>query len=185
MGFREWLSTKSAQARPQPSLQRSEIRTEPNSLISQELLQEVDRCVKGHCSTDRVLFSEEMHSLRVVGESFRGEAFQFLRGKYQTQSTDEEIDVWFSGVLLPEPKNKYDVHAIMVVLIDRTEENGTLKPLHVGYIAKEDATTLQPKLIKLRNEGKVIPLLIRVNGGTISKPNFGILAKATSKAVTF
>lgn len=185
MGLRDWL--KSGYTSPVISVAPnvSEKRTDPATLISQELMQEIGKSVRGHHSSDRVLYSDEKQYLHIVGESFRGEAFQALRTKYQSDGADEEIDVWFSGVLLPEPTNQYDPHAIMVVLFDPDRGNGGITPLHVGYIERESAAKHQSQIIKLWKESKVIPLLLRVNGGTSDKPSFGISARAMTSAIRF
>ena len=148
-------------------------------------MQEIDKCVTGHHSSERVLYSDDSQSLQVVGESFRGDAFQALTDHYRQRNADGEIDVWFSGVLLPEPSNQYDPHAIMVVLFDQNHPSKDFTPLHVGYIDREDAGKHQSKIIEMWKRSTVIPLLIRVKGGTSEKPNYGILAKAKTSAIRF
>lgn len=161
-----------------------EVRADPNESMSQEIMQQIIDSVEGHSATEQVLYSEAKQNLLVVGESFRGSVFEILRGKYQTDPT-EEIDEWFSGVLIPEPTNPYDPHAVMVILLDQDDKTNKINPLHVGYIDKEHAAKVQPKIISLWKSEKVIPLLMRLDGGTSDKPNFGVFAMAMTSAIRY
>ena len=147
-------------------------------------MQQIIGSVKGHRATDQVLYSDDKQNLIVVGESFRREVFETLRKKYQDDPL-VEIDRWFDGVLLPEPTNPYDPHAVMVILLDPDDETDQINPLHVGYLDKEHASKIQPKLIKLWKSEKVIPLLMRLDGGTPDRPNFGVFAMAMTSAIRF
>lgn len=161
-----------------------EVRADPNDFLSQEIMQQIISSIKGHGDTEQVLYDEDKQNLLVVGESFRGEVFELLRRKYQTDPSGE-IDRWFSGVLIPEPTNPYDPHAVMVILLDPNDENDIISPLHVGYMDKEHAAKVQPRIISLWKSEKVIPLLMRLDGGTSDRPNFGIFAMAMTSSVRF
>lgn len=162
----------------------TEVRAEPNDFLSQEIMQQIIDSVEGHHPNAQVPYSEAKQNLLVVGESFRGEVFEILRRKYQTNPS-EEIDEWFSGALIPEPNNPYDSHAVMVILLDQDEKTNKINPLHVGYIDKEHAAKVQPKLITLWKSEKVIPLLMRLDGGTSDRPNFGVFAMAMTSEIQF
>lgn len=119
MGFREWLNNQNQKTTISATLTKTEKRSDPSTLISLELMQEIGKSVRGHHSSERVLYSDEKQHL------------------------------------------------------------------HVGYIEKKDAAKYQSQIIKLWKESTVIPLLLRVNGGTSDKPNFGISAMAMTSAVRF
>lgn len=171
-------------SRPSRTQSTPEIRADPNDFLSQEIMNQIIGAVTGHHDTEQVLYDEDKQNLLVVGESFRGAVFEILRRKYQTDPS-EEIDRWFSGVLMPEPTNPYDSHAVMVILLDEDDKTGKINPLHVGYIDKEHAAKVQPKIISLWRSEKVIPLLMRLDGGTSDRPNFGVFAMAMTSAIKF
>jgi hypothetical protein len=123
--------------------------------------------------------SDEYQEIEVVGESFYTEDIRTLVSKVK----DYE-NVWFSGLLVPEPDNKYDRFAIAVYIIDTTSK--PLRCVKVGHIAKDEARQIQPRLMKLLAEKKkIVPLLTRIKGGSGQKENFGVFARAyTSLART-
>ena len=171
---------------PKPSKSRSapvpEVHADPNDFLSQEIMAQIVDAIEGHEPTAQVLYTQDKHNLQVMGESFRGEVFKVLSEKYRDDA-DEEIDRWFSGVLLPEPTNPYDAHAVMVILLDPENDDGAITPLHVGYLDKEHAAKVQPKIINFWKDEKVIPLLLRVHGGTSERPNFSVFAMAMTSAI--
>ena len=57
--------------------------------------------------------------------------------------------------------------------------------VHAGYMDKESAKKVHKKILNLMGKDQFIPLLIRVQGGTSEKPNFGVFAYAKTKAITF
>jgi len=162
----------------------AEVRANPNDFLSQEIMQQIIDSIAGHSATEQVLYSEAKQNFLVVGESFRGEVFEILRRKYQTDPS-EEIGRWFSGVLIPEPTNSYDSHAVMVILLDQDDKTSKINPLHVGYIEKEHAAKVQPKIFSLWKSEKGISLLMRLDGGTSDKPNFGVFAMAMTSAIRY
>ena len=134
-------------------------------------MQQVISSVKQHRGSEQILYSENEQHLGVTGENYRGEVFKNLKEKYQP-SPREEIGEWFSGVLLPEPTNPYDPRAVMVILLDQDAESMEIVPLHVGYMDRAHAANSQPKIIKFWQEGKVIPLTLKIRGGTLKNPPF-------------
>lgn len=161
-----------------------EVHKDPLSSITEDLLREILHACSSHSETPHVLFSEGLQYVHVVGESFRTDTFYGLARKYQ-ENPNGEIDRWFYGFLFPEPTNPYDRNAIMVYLIDEDKLGKKIKAQHVGYIEKVDAARFQPKILAHWSRGKVIPLLLRIHGGTPEKPNFGVAAQAMTSGMRF
>ena len=153
-----------------------------------ELMQEVDDAIGLHRASANVLYSDEMQFLDVVGESFHQEGLMqvFERDKDSKEDfglEDEDFTDWYSGFLIPEPWNPHDANAVMVVMITSTGEDvGTIQ---VGHLAKEQAKKVQKKLIHNLNEGKLVPVLMKLTGGTMEKPTVGVLARAKTNAILF
>ena len=171
-------------ARSSTTQSTSEVRANPSDFLSQEIMQKVISSVTGHHKSEQVLYSDNKQHLDVAGENYRGDVFKNLKEKYQP-SPREEIGEWFSGVLLPEPTNPYDPHAVMVILLDQDVESLEIVPLHVGYMDKEHAANSQPQITKFWKEGKVIPLHLKIRGGTPQIPPFSVTAFAMTSAIRF
>ena len=147
-------------------------------------MQQVISSVKQHRGSEQILYSENEQHLGITGENYRGEVFKNLKEKYQP-SPREEIGEWFSGVLLPEPTNPYDPHAVMVILLEQDVKSMEIVPLHVGYMDKEHAAYSQLQITKFWKEGKVIPLHLKIRGGTPQIPPFLVTAFAMTSAIQF
>jgi hypothetical protein len=80
-----------------------------------ELLDEIDGAVQSHQATARVMYSEDMQFLDVVGESFHQEELRSLYNEVQ--------DAWLSGFLMPEPLNPHDPNAVSVMIISEAADN--------------------------------------------------------------
>lgn len=88
---------------------------------------------------------------------------------------------WAYGFLIPEQDNKYDSNAVALYFISDDYEI-----FKVGYLKKEVAAKVSQHIANLLAfEGKVIPVLGKVEGGSAYKPNFGVSAWARTKAVNF
>jgi hypothetical protein len=151
-----------------------------------ELLQEIDNSVSGHASSENVLYSEEMQFLDVVGESFHQEQLASVLQSEKNENPDfdeESGSEWYSGFLVPEPWNPFDANAVMVLMIVPSDEG--LIVVNVGHLAKLQAKKVQKKIIHFLSQGAVIPLLMKLTGGTSNKPNIGVLARAKTKAINF
>ena len=91
-----------------------------------------------------------------------------------------------SGFLLPEMANPHDKTAVAIYVIKRlTLGEDKFELLHGGYMDKESAKKVHKKILNLMGKGQFIPLLTRVVGGTSEKPNYGLVAYAKTKAITF
>ena len=149
-----------------------------------ELLKEIWNSIDGHYPTDRIVYDEEQQPINNVGESFRQlEIEEFCAGE-----NAEDLG-WLAGFLLPEMANPHDKTAVAIYAIRPTDEGMDSEIpftiLHGGYMDKESAKKVHKKILNLMGKNKFIPLLIRVVGGTAEKPNYGVIAYAKTKAITF
>jgi len=160
--------------------------TELSISFQDELLEDIDDCIESHHSSDRVLYSEEMQVLDIVGESFRSKELKNL--------FDRVEDNWLSGFLLPEPLNPHDPNAVGLMIISPTIDNpnkatiavlGGFEVIHGGYLKREQAEKVSRKIINLMENDLYIPVLLKLLGGSPDKPNIGIRARAKTEAVTF
>lgn len=148
------------------------------------LLKELWDSIETHTSIGRVAYDEEQQPINNVGESFRQtEISSFCDGL-----PGEEMD-WLAGFLLPEMANEYDKTAVAVYVL-RLSESGIesdtpFRILHGGYMDKESAKKVHKKILNLMGRSVFIPLLIRIQGGTVDKPNYGVYAYAKTKAIQF
>lgn len=86
----------------------------------------------------------------VVGESFCAAAFASILKGVRVTSKGAELIVTAS--LVPEPHNKYDRHAVAVVVRGQT----------VGHLPKEDAAVYQPTLLAAVKAGRDPQVAARV-----------------------
>lgn len=143
-----------------------------------ELLDEIDSCVASHSSSSRVLYSDDMQFLDVVGESFHQEELRTLYNQVK--------DSWLSGFLMPEPLNPHDPNAISVMIIAPDEENeDKFVVVQAGHLKKEQAKKVSKKIIEFVEEDAYIPILLKLSGGSLDKPNLGVIARAKTDAVKF
>lgn len=143
-----------------------------------ELLDEIDSCVASHSSSSRVLYSDDMQFLDVVGESFHQEELRTLYNQVK--------DSWLSGFLMPEPLNPHDPNAISVMIIAPDEENeDKFVVVQAGHLKKEQAKKVSKKIIGFVEEDAYIPVLLKLSGGSLDKPNLGVIARAKTDAVKF
>lgn len=147
-----------------------------------DLLQEIDDCIQNHHSTDRVMFSEDLQFLDVVGESHRQESLRELFTQVQ--------DRWLSAFLMPEPFNPYDSNAVSVMAIGSlhtNEQTGELDGdvFQVGYLGRDQAQLVSHKLIVLLENDAYVPVVCKLVGGTPDKPMLGVVARAKTDKVQF
>lgn len=149
--------------------------------FDQTLLRDVNDCVETHTGNSRVLYSDDMQFLDVVGEGFRQEDLRKLYNKVQ--------DSWLSGVLMPEPLNPHDPNAVSVLIIfpdiDMQERSRQFKVIQAGHLKREQAKKVSAKLIQLAKSDQYIPILCKLMGGTLDKPNLGLLARAKTSHIEF
>jgi hypothetical protein len=149
--------------------------------FDQELLRDVNDCVETHSGNSRVLYSDDMQFLDVVGEGFRQEELRKLYNKVQ--------DSWLSGVLMPEPLNPHDSNAVSVLVIvhDEDPENPSnqFRVIQAGHLKRDQAAKVFKKLMKFAMNDQYIPILCKLMGGTLDKPNLGLLARAKTSALEF
>jgi len=149
-----------------------------------DLLKEIWDSIEGHSSTDRILYDDEQQPINNVGESFRQPEIEEFCGSQSAEDLG-----WLAGFLVPEMANPYDKTAVAIYAISPTEEGMDseipFKILHGGYMDKESAKKVHKKILNLMGKGQFIPLLTRVVGGTSEKPNYGLVAYAKTKAITF
>lgn len=79
-------------------------------------------------------------SRKVVGVSFHEPA---IRSLFAVPFGDRRKELTLRAALVPEPGNKVDPYAVMVIAGGQ----------HVGYLAKDDARTYQPVVQGLRQQG--------------------------------
>lgn len=139
----------------------------------ESLMKEICMSIETHQASNRVLYSDEMQYLNIVGESFHQEELKNV--------FSEHGEAWLSGVLVPEPYNPHDANAVMLAVIDPKN----FEVIQAGHLAKEQAAKVQKKLISHLNKGRVIPVLLKLTGGTFEKPNIGLLARAKTSSVDF
>jgi hypothetical protein len=107
--------------------------------------------------------------IAIVGESnFQDEISKFKKG-------------WSYGFLVPEQDNKFDKNAVALYLVD-----GSYEIHKVGYLPKELAAKVSKSIANLLvNEGQIIPIISKVEGGTKDKPELGVFASARTEAINF
>jgi hypothetical protein len=89
-------------------------------------------------------------SQEVVGESFHAAAFaSILKG---VRVTPKGVELIVTASLVPEPHNKYDRHAVAVVVRGQT----------VGHLPKEDAAVYQPTILAAVKAGRDPQVAARV-----------------------
>ncbi len=149
-----------------------------------DLLKEIWDSIEGHSPTDRILYDDEQQPINNVGESFRQPQIEEFCG----DDSAEDLG-WLAGFLVPEMANPYDKTAVAIYAISPTGEEmdseTPFKILHGGYMDKESAKKVHKKILNLMGKNQYIPLLTRVVGGTSEKPNYGLVAYAKTKAITF
>ena len=107
-----------------------------------------------------VLFdSDKRHTVEVVGESaFQGTLERIAGGR----TVDGRRDRDHTSVLLPEPTNRYDSHAVRVVVIPWGPSKGSGV---VGYLAREDAVAYRPVIDRLAEVGRLAACAASLKGG--------------------
>jgi hypothetical protein len=142
------------------------------------LLREIDDCIQSHSATNRVLYSDNMQDLNIVGESFNQTGLKNLFNQVQSN--------WLAGFLMPEPLNPYDTNAVSVIVISPdTNNKGEYNATQVGHLSKEQAKKVSAKLIDLTSKDTFIPILAKLNGGTSDKPNIGVFGRAKTDKIRF
>ena len=149
--------------------------------FDQKLLVEINDCIETHSGNSRILYSDEMQFLDVVGEGFRQEDLRKVYNKVQ--------ESWLSGVLMPEPLNPHDPNAVAVIVIyperDPDNPSNQFNVVQAGYLKKEQAKKVSKKLIQYAKEDQYVPILCKLMGGTLDKPNLGLLARAKTSKLEF
>ena len=149
-----------------------------------ELLKEIWNSIESHMPSVRVLYDEEQQPINNVGESYRQEQIaNFCDG------TSSEDLGWLAGFLLPELMNPHDKTAVAIYAMKLTpsgiDSEVPFSVLHGGYMDKESAKKVHKKILNLMGKDQFIPLLIRIVGGTLDKPSYGVFAYAKTKAIKF
>jgi hypothetical protein len=152
--------------------------------FNDELLEQIWDSITNHTSTNRILYDEEQQPINNVGESYRQKQIEdFCDG-----IGGEELG-WLAGFLMPELANPHDKTAVAIYAIRPTaqavDSGNPFKLVHAGYMDKESAKKVHKKILNLMGKDQFIPLLVRVQGGTQDKPNFGVFAYAKTKAIKF
>jgi hypothetical protein len=155
----------------------------------QNLMKEIDNAIGVHQATENVLYDDEMHFLDVVGEAQHQEDLLEILRADEADSKEWELERegsdWYAGFLMPEPYNRFDPNAVKVLLINLSSEDEKFYIVQVGYLAREQAKKVHKKVIGLLDQGKVIPVLLKIIGGTAEKPSVGVVARAKTKSVKF
>jgi len=155
----------------------------------QELMRDIDEAISGHGGVENILYDHEMQFLDVVGEAQHQEDLLEILRADEADSIEWELERegsdWYAGFLMPEPYNQFDQNAVKVLLINPDREVNEFYIVQVGYLAREQAKKVHKKVIGLLDQGKVIPVLLKIIGGTPEKPSVGVVARAKTKAVKF
>lgn len=86
----------------------------------------------------------------VAGESFHAAEFaSILKG---VRVTSAGVEVFVTASLVPEPRNKFDPHAVAVVVRGKT----------LGYLPRQDAPVYQPTLLAAVKAGRDPQVAARV-----------------------
>jgi hypothetical protein len=144
------------------------------------LLDEIDGAVQSHQATARVMYSDDMQFLDVVGESFHQDELRSLYNQVQ--------DAWLSGFLMPEPLNPHDPNAVSVMIITEStdqSDSGRFEVIQAGHLKKEQAKKVSKKLISLCENDAYIPILCKLSGGSLDKPSLGLIARAKTDKIKF
>jgi hypothetical protein len=164
--------------------QRSPNPIEISVSFDDALLGEIWNSIESHAGSARILYDEEQQPINNVGESYRQKQIaDFCGGK-----SGEELG-WLSGFLMPELANPHDKTAVAIYVIkpinQEADSNAPFALLHGGYMDRESAKKVHKKILNLMGKDQYIPLLIRVQGGTSEKPNYGVFAYAKTTAIRF
>ena len=155
----------------------------------QVLMKEIDDAIGAHKATENILYYDEMQFLDVVGEAQHQEDLLEILRADEADSNEWELERegsdWYAGFLMPEPYNQFDQNAVKVLLINPDPDDKKYYIVQVGYLAREQAKKVHKKVMDLLDQGKVIPVLLKITGGTPEKPNVGAVARAKTKAVKF
>lgn len=144
-----------------------------NSLVA-----EIEACISEHRSSDRVLYTDDSQFLDVVGESFIQEQLRNLHS-----SVGEN---WIAGFLMPQPLNPHDPNAIAVIAISpNTDPNSGEKfaVTQVGYLSKDQAKKFNKKVTNFCEQDAYIPVVCKLAGGTVDRPNYGLIARAKTNKI--
>lgn len=146
----------------------------PHSLeIDEEVLRNVHAVIDRRAIVSGVVGRDDEYTeIEVVGESFYQKNLSTIsNGKPGLESG------WHSGLLMPEPKNKYDRNAIAVYLIVTAEPK--YFALQVGYLERNDAAEFSKAIAaRLSEKGEIVPFLGRITGGEANaKQNYGVSAR--------
>lgn len=153
--------------------------------FDEELLKEIWDSIQTRTGSTRILYDDEQQPINNVGESYRQTQIEeFCGGK-----SGEDLG-WLAGFLLPELANPHDKTAVAIYVIKPMNQNNQVSRdsfsiLHGGYMDRESAKKVHKKIINLMGKDRYIPLLIRIQGGTSEKPNFGVFAYAKTTAIKF
>ena len=140
------------------------------------LMNEISDAIHSHQASTHVAYTDDMQFLDVVGESLYKDNLKSLY--------EENKDAWMYGFLMPEPLNPHDSNAVSVLVI-ADDEDGKLGALQVGYLGREQAKKTQAKIIKLLENGLVIPVLLKLTGGEVGKESLGVMARAKHSKIKF
>jgi hypothetical protein len=112
--------------------------------------------------------------LEIKGESWFAEDLAELKG-------GKVGEVWYPGLLIPEPSNPSDKYAVALYLIDNS--NAVRK---VGYIPGDIAKRVSSKISNLIvQQGQIIPVIAKILGGEQGKPNYGVRAFVKTNIIKF
>jgi hypothetical protein len=89
---------------------------------------------------------------------------------------------------MPEPLNPHDPNAVSVMIIHSTSDEdteGEFDVIQAGHLKKEQAKKVSKKLISLCENDAYIPILCKLSGGSLDKPNIGLIARAKTDEIKF
>ena len=152
--------------------------------FDEQLLRDIWISIESHTATERIVYDEEIQPINNVGESYRQKEI----ADFCKNISGEDLG-WLAGFLLPEMANEFDKNAVAIYVMKPTQEGidseVPVTLLHGGYMDKESAAKVHKKILNLIGKDKFIPLLIKIQGGTPEKPNYGVFAYAKTKAIKF
>ena len=103
--------------------------------------------------------ADKRNVVNVVGESASQGTLEKIAGG---RTIDGALRRDHTAVLLPEPTNRYDRHAVRVAIVPWGPSKGSGL---AGYLSREDAIAYRPVIDRLAAVGRVAACAVSITGG--------------------